>query len=367
MQIPFWHFLKIARARPKEGESLFTRMKALALLSGGLDSTLAIKVVLDQGIEIEAVNCFTPFCQCSGKKGCGHEAKRATDGLGVRLKIFNISTEYIEVIKAPRHGYGKNINPCIDCRILMLRKAKEYMKETGSSFIITGEVLGQRPMSQHKAALRIIERESGLEGLILRPLSAKLFPPSIPEKEGWINRKRLLEISGRSRKPQMALAAEYGIADYPCPAGGCLLTDPGFTRRMKDLLKHCEITLNDIQLLKLGRHFRLRSQAKLIVGRNKEENETLLGLAKRDDICFRPVDVVGPIGIGRGNFDQNTITLASQIMARYSDGISDDNVSPVKGLDPEGVKIAIEDLASRKKDLIIVKGISDSQLEVFRI
>jgi len=342
-------------------------MKALALISGGLDSTLAIRVVLDQGIDVEALNCLTPFCLCSGKKGCGHEAKRATDKFGVKLKIFNISTEYIEVIKGPRYGYGKNLNPCIDCRILMHRKAKEYMRNTGASFVITGEVLGQRPMSQHRAALKTIERESGLEGLILRPLSARLLPPSIPEKEGWIDRERLLEISGRSRRPQMALAARYRIVDYPCPAGGCLLTDPGFARRMKDLMAHCEITLNDIQLLKSGRHFRLRNQAKLVVGRNKEENEALLRLAKRDDICLRPVDVKGPIGVGRGYFDQTTITLASQIIARYSDGLPDDKVSPVKGPVPKGVRIAIEDLTSGKMDFIIAKGIGDSQLEAFRI
>lgn len=331
-------------------------MKALALLSGGLDSTLAIRVVLDQGIEVEAVNFFTPFCLCSRKSGCGYEAKKATDRLGVKLRIFNISIEYIEVIKAPRYGYGKNLNPCIDCRILMHRKAKEYMERIGASFVVTGEVLGQRPMSQHRAALKLIERESGLEGLILRPLSSKLLSPSIPEREGWIDRERLLEISGRSRKPQMTLATEYGIVDYPCPAGGCLLTDPGFARRMKDFMTHSEITLNDIELLKLGRHFRLMPQAKLVVGRNKEENARLLRLAKRDDICFGPVDVKGPIGIGRGNLNQEDIQKSVSIIARYCDG----------GMDGR-VKITNRRLPDERINTISTKPMQNDEIQKFRI
>jgi len=202
----------------------------------------------------------------------------------------------------------------------MHKKAKEYMEKIGASFVVTGEVLGQRPMSQHRVALRMIEKESGLEGLVLRPLSAKLLPLTIPEIEGWVKRERLLEISGRSRKVQMALAESYEIKDYPCPAGGCLLTDSGFARRMKDLLSFAEVTLNDIELLKVGRHFRLSQKARLVVGRDKEENEKLFRLAKEDDICFRPVEVKGPIGIGRGSFNDNLVFLASQIVARYSDG-----------------------------------------------
>ncbi len=294
-------------------------MKALALLSGGLDSTLAIKVVLEQGIDVVAVNFYTPFCLCNRKGSCKNEARRVTEEFGIELKVINLSFQHLEIVKNPKHGYGKNLNPCIDCRILMLKQAKKLMEEKGASFLITGEVLGQRPMSQYLAALKIIERESGLGGLVLRPLSAKLLPLSIPEKEGWVNREKLLEISGRSRKPQINLAAKYGIADYPCPAGGCLLTDRGFAQRMKDLMTHSEITLNDIDLLKTGRHFRLSLKTKLVVGRNKEENERLLRLANTDDICFKPVEVKGPIGIGRGDFGQTTIFLASKIMARYSD------------------------------------------------
>ncbi len=333
------------------------KMKAVALLSGGLDSTLAIRVILDQGIELEAVNFFTPFCLCNRKSGCGgYEAKKVANRFGVRLKIFNIAAEYLEIIKSPKYGYGKNLNPCIDCRILMHKRAKEYMKEIGASFVITGEVLGQRPMSQHRKALKIIERESGLEGLVLRPLSAKLLPLSIPEKEGWVKRESLLEINGRSRKPQMALAESYKIGDYPCPAGGCLLTDPGFSRRMKDLMAHSEVTLNDIELLKVGRHFRLSEQAKVIVGRNKEENERLLRLAKRGDICFKPVEAKGPVGIGRGDFDRNAITLASQIMARYCDSLPDHKV-----------KIVIEGYPTGSTGSIIIDRMNDADLQALRI
>ncbi|HID96358.1 MAG TPA: hypothetical protein EYP53_09945 [Candidatus Latescibacteria bacterium] len=300
--------------------------KAIALLSGGLDSTLAIRVVLDQGIEVIALNFLTPFCLCD-RRGCRREAIKAADELGVELKVFNIAEEYLGIVKNPRYGYGKNMNPCIDCRIMMHRKAKEYMQMVGASFVITGEVLGQRPMSQHKAALRIIERDSGLEGLVLRPLSAKLLPPTIPEEQGLIDRERLLAISGRSRKPQMALATRYGINDYPSPAGGCLLTDPGFARRMKDLLDHTEVTLGEIGLLRMGRHFRLSPSAKLVVGRDKEENERLLRLSRTGDVQLTPTACKGPIAIGRGHFDQDLIMRAARIVARYSDTPSDAEVA----------------------------------------
>ncbi|MDP3804786.1 MAG: hypothetical protein Q8Q87_04470, partial [Candidatus Omnitrophota bacterium] len=225
--------------------------KALALLSGGLDSILAAKLVLEQGIEVEAINFLTIFCTCT-HKGCQHAATQAAKTLNIPLKIFNITEEYLEVIKNPKHGYGSNMNPCIDCRIFIFKKAKDYMKEAGASFIVTGEVLGERPMSQRRDAILLIEKEAGLKGLILRPLSAKLFEPTIPEKEGIVDRAKLLDISGRSRKPQIVLAKKFAIFDYPCPAGGCLLTDPGFAKRMKDLLVHDALTLDNARLLKFG-------------------------------------------------------------------------------------------------------------------
>jgi len=300
-------------------------MKALALLSGGLDSILAVKLILNQGIEVEAVNFFTPFCLYNRKSEREYEAKKAADKLGVKLKILNVADDYLEVVKAPKHGYGKNMNPCIDCRIFMHKKAKEYMEQIGASFIITGEVLGQRPMSQHRAALKITERESGLEGLVLRPLSAKLLLPTIPEKEGWVKRQELLEISGRSRKPQIELAAILGIKDYPCSAGGCLLTDSGFAKRIKDLISYKELNLANVNLLKIGRHFRLSEDAKLAVGRNEEENKHLLNLAREEDYLFFPLEIAGPTALGRGHFDDKLIQLSCSMVCRYCDPDGKDN------------------------------------------
>ena len=295
--------------------------KAIALLSGGLDSILAVKLLLQQGIEIEAINFLTVFCTCTSHGKTCLVSKTAADKLGIKLKVFEVSKNYFEVIKNPKHGYGRNINPCIDCRIFMFKKAGEYMRASGASFLVTGEVLGERPMSQRRDAMRIIERDSGLDGLILRPLSAKLFKPTIPEEKGLVDREKLLSIQGRSRKPQIQLAKQLNINDYPCPAGGCLLTDSGFANRMRDLMKHKkDFTINDVQLLKIGRHFRLLSGAKLIVGRDEGENNKLLNLIRDNDVCFYPAKVNGPIGVGIGIYSEDCLSIASCIIARYSDG-----------------------------------------------
>lgn len=287
------------------------------MLSGGLDSILAARLMLEQGIEVTAINFLTIFCTCT-HKGCQHAATQAAKTLGVPLKIFNITEEYLEVIKNPKHGYGSNMNPCIDCRIFIFKKAKDYMKEVDASFIVTGEVLGERPMSQRRDAIFLIEKEAGLKGLIVRPLSAKLFEPTIPEKEGIVDRNRLLDISGRSRKPQIAMAKEFGINDYPCPAGGCLLTDPGFAKRMKDLLAHDALTLPNAKLLKLGRHFRLSDASKLIVGRQKEENELLQSLAGPDDVLLKLKDHQGPVSVLTGCYDEEFIGRAAAIAAYHT-------------------------------------------------
>lgn len=297
-------------------------MKVVALISGGLDSTLAAKLIKEQGIEVVALNFKTAFCLCDRKNsaGCLNHARQVAHNLGLEIRVINITQEFLEIIKAPVFGYGSNMNPCIDCRILKLRKAKEFMHEIGASFVITGEVLGQRPMSQHKQALRIIEKESGLEGLVLRPLSARLLPETIPEKEGWINRDKLLSFNGRTRKPQIALAKEFGINDYPCPAGGCLLTDSGFARRIKDLLANEELNLNNIELLKIGRHFRISKLTKLIVGRDEKENERLSGLARDGDYLFMPHAIAGPTALGRGIFNNaDLLKLSCGIVCRYCD------------------------------------------------
>lgn len=296
-------------------------MKAISLISGGLDSTLATKVVLEQGIDVIAANFIGPFCRCNRKDGCRHEAKFVSEQFGVPLKIVNVEREFLEMLKSPKHGYGSHMNPCIDCRILMLKKAKELMKELDASFLITGEVVGQRPMSQRKDTLRLIEKEAGVLGLVLRPLSAKLLEPTLAEEKGWVNREKLLEISGRSRKPQIKLADDFNIKDYPCPAGGCLLTDPQFSKRVKDLIDHGDLEREDVRLLNHGRHFRLSSGARLIVGRNEHDNGALESSMTGADVLFSPEEEVpGASALGKGDFsDAATLRLACRIVSRYFD------------------------------------------------
>jgi len=294
-------------------------MKAIALLSGGLDSTLATKVIMEQGVGLEALNFMTVFCTCTHRGATCLASQKAVETLGIPLKVLNVSEEYLSVVKHPKHGYGRNMNPCIDCRIFMLKKAKAHMEASGASFIVTGEVLGQRPMSQRRDAMRLIEKEAGLEGFILRPLSAQVLPVTIPEKEGWVDREKLLKIQGRSRKPQMELAEHYGVHDYPCPAGGCLLTDPGFAKRMKDLMVHDpDFSLNDVHLLKMGRHFRFSHGAKLVVGRQEEENQKIQTFAQGEDILFKVSSFPGPLSLLRGKLDEGDIEKAAAITAHYS-------------------------------------------------
>ncbi|MFA4887962.1 MAG: hypothetical protein WC628_00075 [Candidatus Omnitrophota bacterium] len=331
-------------------------MKAIALLSGGLDSILAIKLILGQGIEVEAVNFLTVFCNCTARGETCLASSSAAASLGINLKVFEVTSDYIEVVKAPKHGYGRNLNPCLDCRIFMFKKAGEYMKEQNASFIVTGEVLGERPMSQRRDAMAIIEKESGLSGLIVRPLCAKLMPPSIAENEGLVDREKFLNIQGRSRRPQIQLAGELGINDYPCPAGGCLLTDKGFSDRMRDLMKHSpDFTAHDIKLLKIGRHFRLGSGSKLIVGRDEGENNKLLAFAKEGDLQIKPVSVPGATGIGRGHFNNDQLNLAARILARYSDIPFQQYLEFVycKAIEEEGTRITATPI--KEEDLIALR------------
>lgn len=302
-------------------------IKAIALFSGGLDSSLAIKILEEQGIKIVAVNFISPFCLCD-KNGCKYHSEILNKEAGVELKRINISRDFLEMVGHPKFGYGSNMNPCIDCRILMLNKAKDLMRELNASFLITGEVLGQRPMSQHRKTLALIEKETGLEGLILRPLSAKLLEPTIPEEKKWVDREKLMNISGRTRKPQISLAKKFNFKDWACPAGGCLLTDPGFARRLKDLMKHKKPDLNDIELLKIGRHFRLSPKAKLIVGRDEKENNRLEKLVLENDFYFLPTDdFVGPSAIGRGEFKEGgLLELAARIIASHCDQKKEVNI-----------------------------------------
>jgi tRNA-uridine 2-sulfurtransferase len=294
--------------------------KALALLSGGLDSTLAVKVMLDQGIAVEALNFTSPFCTCTGKNaGCKSEAVRVAGEFGIPIKVMNKGLDYLEIVRSPKHGYGKGMNPCIDCRIFLLRKAKEYMAESGADFVITGEVLGQRPMSQRRDTLNLIERESGLAGLLLRPLSARHFAPTIPEQEGWVDRSGLLAIQGRSRKEQMQLADELDVTNYPCPAGGCLLTELSFVSKIRDVFDHCEVlNLRDFRLLKIGRHFRIGPGTKVIIGRNESENALLEQAMQGSEATLRWAEGSSPLGLVTGGIDSDMLLTAAGVMLRYT-------------------------------------------------
>ncbi len=294
------------------------RIKALAMFSGGLDSILAIKVLQRQGIEVEALNFSGFFCSCKAGNGVSEAAKR----LGVPLRRVEVDEKYLRMLRNPKHGYGKNMNPCVDCKIFMLREAKKYAKKIGASFVFTGEVLDERPMSQHYPALRAIEEESGLKGRLLRPLSAKLLPETSMEKGGLLKREMLLSIRGRSRKPQIELAREIGVKSFPSPAGGCLLTESEFAKRLRDLFEHRKrCSVGEVALLRLGRHFRL-GENKIIVGRNEAENKALIAGKSESDFFFEAPDIAGPITLLQGKKTKKAINFAAGLTAMYSDAKS---------------------------------------------
>lgn len=293
--------------------------KAVALLSGGLDSTLAVHLMKSLGVEVAALNFTTVFCCCNRGGSCKSEAKKVSEALGIPVKMLNITDSFLKLVKRPKYGYGKNMNPCIDCRINMFRMAGEFMREIGADFIVTGEVLGQRPMSQRREAMRVIEREVGLEGLILRPLCARHMPPTLPEKLGLVDRQKLLDFKGRGRKGQIQLADVFELKDYPCPAGGCLLTDPMFAHRIKELFNHdMECELNDIHLLKVGRHYRLDDRTKAVVGREEEENQQIEHYARPGDALLMLTDIPGPLCLVRGDLTEETLCLVAGLVVRSS-------------------------------------------------
>ena len=294
--------------------------KAVALLSGGLDSTLAIKLMIDQGIDITAVHFTSVFCNCSPKKaGCKMHARKVAEEFAVPIHVIHKGMDYIKMVENPPHGHGSAMNACIDCRIYMLRKVKELMPELGASFVITGEVLGQRPMSQQRHTIRLIEKESGLQDLILRPLSAQHFEPTLPEREDIVDRNKLLNISGRGRKEQFALADNLGVKDYPSPAGGCLLTDKVIAARLRDLFAHTVgYNQTDLVLLTIGRHYRLYPDLKIILGRNQEENERLISLAKDGQNIFEPESFRGPTILALGRLDVEREETIGEIIVAHS-------------------------------------------------
>ncbi len=288
-------------------------MKAICVFSGGLDSMLAAELIRAQGIDVLALFFETPFFT-------SQKARKSAESIDLPFKVKNIAERHLEVVKSPKHGYGGNMNPCIDCHALMFQIAGEMLEQEGASFIFSGEVLGQRPMSQNKRSLALVASESGCGDLLLRPLSAKCLPLTIPEKNGWVNRDLLMDFQGRSRKPQIEMAKAFNIKKYPTPAGGCLLTEKGFSRRLKDLLnfqKNPEI--REIELLTLGRHFRIAPFAKLVVGRNKKENEAIRSLSKDKDLILKSANGPGPMVLGLGDFPDASLELAAAITAAYSD------------------------------------------------
>jgi tRNA-specific 2-thiouridylase len=294
-----------------------TRIRALSLLSGGLDSILATEMILKQGIEVTAFNVKTPFC--IPKKDGTSDAIEAANILRVPLKVVSVEKDYLQMLRNPKYGYGKNMNPCIDCKIFMIKKAKKFAKEIGADFLFTGEVLGERPKSQHYHALRIIEEETGLKTKLLRPLSAKLLPETVAEKKGLIDRTKLLSIQGRSRKPQFQLAKEFGIQSYPSPAGGCLLTCEEYSKKLRDLFDNKKnVSVADITLLRVGRHFRL-GKNKIVVGRNEAENKFLVARKKQSEYYFELPEIVGPSTILQGPKTETLIETAAKLTAFYSD------------------------------------------------
>ncbi len=288
-------------------------IRALCLMSGGLDSMLAVRVLLDQEIEAVAITFETPFFGPT-------RARMAANQLGVPLRVLDIGAAHLEMLKNPLYGYGRRMNPCIDCHALMLQTAGGIMEAEGYDLLCTGEVLGQRPMSQRRDALMAVDKLAGYGGLILRPLSAKLLQETIPEKEGKIDRGRLLDIQGRSRKRQIALAEKYGIEDYPGPGGGCLLTDAVFSSRLRNLFETLDtVELRDVELLKWGRHLRLPSGRRLVVGRIHKENLKIQELARSDDRLLIAEGIPGPTGLIDGETSAAEIQLAAEVVAAYSD------------------------------------------------
>ncbi len=307
--------------------------KAVALISGGLDSLLAARLVQEQGIHVEGINFFTGFCveghthairKKNKDKVKRNNALWVAEQLGIKLHIVDIVEEYKDIVINPKHGYGANLNPCLDCKIFMVQKAHEWIQANGFDFIITGEVIGQRPMSQRKQTMPVISEESGAQDLLLRPLCAKNLPETRAEREGWIDREKLEAFSGRSRKPQMALARRFDFEDYAQPAGGCcFLTDASYSAKLQDLWSnrgHRQYEIDDIMLLKVGRHIRPESSFKLIIAREEGENRFLSGY-KHQFQTIKTVSHAGPLALIEGaQLDCDQLELACAIIARFSKG-----------------------------------------------
>jgi len=316
-----------------------TQRKAVALVSGGLDSMLAVRVLQEQGVHVEGINFFTGFCveghthairKKDRAKPKRNNALWSAEQLGIKLHIIDVSEPYKGVVLNPAHGYGANLNPCLDCKGFMVKEALEWMKKHDFDFLITGEVIGQRPMSQRKDTMPVISEESGAGDLLLRPLCAKLLPETKPEREGWVDRERLLDFSGRNRKPQIALAEKYGFTDYAQPAGGCcFLTDANYSSKLADLWQargEKTYEIDDIVMLKVGRHLRPRPHFKLIIAREEGETNFLRGYRK-NYLSLNTISHSGPISLIDGEVDDNDLELAARVAARFSSGREADLVT----------------------------------------
>ena len=317
------------------------QIKAVSLISGGLDSMLATKLIQEQGIHVEGINFFTGFCveghTHAIRKQKENKIKRnnslwVAEQLGIKLHIIDVIEEYKDVLLNPKYGYGQNMNPCLDCKIFMVKKAKEWAKENGFDFIITGEVIGQRPMSQRKDTMPVIQKQSGIDDLLLRPLCAHNLPETKPEREGWVDRSKLKGITGRGRKEQISMAKQYGIDDYASPAGGCcFLTDKKYSDKLVDLWKAKntrEYEFDDIMLLKVGRHVRIKPEYKLIIGREEGENNYLFGY-KRQFTSAYCSSHAGPVILIDGEFDKADEEEVAKILGRFTQGKNDEKVTIV--------------------------------------
>ncbi len=317
-------------------------MKAIALFSGGLDSTLAMKLIIDQGIEVIACNINTGFGATRDRRE--HMEKMCAQ-VGAELRSVDIRDEYLKtVLFNPKHGYGKNFNPCIDCHAKMFEVAMRLMEEWGASFLISGEVLGQRPMSQNKDALATVLNEANVGGLLLRPMSAKRLDPTVPELEGWVDREKLEGIVGRTRDRQFELAEQFGLTDYESPGGGCLLTDENFAKKMRDFISHDTFTLPDIPVLKFGRHLRLPDGAKLVIGRNQEENAQIQEIENEKFVHIRTLGIPGPRSLLSRDASEADRELAVRVILTYCKTSPEESYT----LDAEGETLSGAPLESRE-------------------
>ena len=324
-----------------------TPIRAVGLLSGGLDSALAARLLLDQGIEVLGVHLESPTA-------CRNEVREVAAELGIRLEVRPKGEEYLRLLRHPRYGYGRNMNPCIDCRIFMFQLGRPYLEEFGAQFVFTGEVLGQRPMSQTREAITLIDRRSGLEGWVLRPLSALHLPESEPEERGWVDRSRLLGLMGRGRTEQLALAQKYGLRHHQSPGGGCLLTDPKFSERLRDLFDHSpesETSMDDVALLRIGRHVRVAGGIKIVLGRDAAENRRLEEFARAGRWLVRPIGFGGPTALVCGEESEELLAEAVERVVRGARGV------PESAAIEWGAAESRRDLASfelRREDLITI-------------